>query len=110
MSHPNRNPILAAVLAACERERIAAGVRRDGCALAHMTPVLAVLDAMARTCPDLSSARYLRIAAARDEARATKQYAEVHDRHAHGEIDIDRYERDLAHLRAALTTTERDAL
>ena len=38
MSHPNRNPILAAVLAACERERIAAGVRRDGCALAHIDP------------------------------------------------------------------------
>lgn len=85
-AHPNRNPLLAAVLSACESERIAAGMRRDGCGVAHITPVLAILDAMAATCPDLTSSRYLMIAEERDAARITRRYAQVHDRAARGDL------------------------
>jgi hypothetical protein len=90
-THANRNPILAAVLAVCAHQRIAAGVCRDGSAVARIDVVLAVLDAMAQTCADLTSARYVTIAAEREAARETRHYAEVHDLAARGALVGDAY-------------------
>jgi hypothetical protein len=86
ITHPNRNQILAAVLATCLTQRLAAGMSRDGSAVARIDVVIAVLDAMAKTCSDLTSSRYLMIAAERDAARETRHYAVVHDRAARGEL------------------------
>ena len=85
-NHPNRNPILAAVLSACATQRVAAGMSRDGSAVAQIDTVIAVLDAMAKTCPDLTSSRYLMIAHEREAARETRHYAHVHDQAARGEL------------------------
>jgi len=90
-THPNRNPLLAAVLTECAQQRIAAGVSRDGSAVARIDVVIAVLDAMAKTCADLTSSRYLMIAAEREAARETRHYAEVHDLAARGVLVGDAY-------------------
>jgi hypothetical protein len=99
-NHPNRSS-LPAILAACEADRIEAGTRRDGCGVAHIRPVLNVLDALAKTCRDLSSPRFLRIAGERDKARLTLMFCEVHDKAARGELPGADYDAALAASRAA---------
>jgi hypothetical protein len=73
--------------------------------VAHITPVIAVLDAMARTCADLSSARYLMIARERDAARTTLAFAAVHDRAARGDLVGQDYDDALAALRERVRGT-----
>ena len=91
-----------AILAACDAGRIEAGLCRDGTGVARVTPILNMLDALAKTCRDLSSARYLRIAEARDKARVTRLYCEIHDKAARGELTGADY---VAALRATLRDT-----
>lgn len=100
VNHANRSS-LSTLLDACRAERIEAGTRRDGTAVARVTVVINILNAMAFACRDLSSARYLRIDAEREAARAAKAFAEVHDRAARGELAGAEYEAALAALRAA---------
>ena len=107
-NHPNRSS-LSVILAFCEADRIAAGVRRDGCGVAHILPVINVLDALAKTCADLSSPRYLKIAGERDKARVTKMFCEVHDKAARGELAGPDYNEALAAVRAAVAKFAADA-
>ena len=102
-NHSNRSS-LPTILAACEADRIAAGSRRDGCGVAHITPVLNILEALASTCRDLSTPRYLRIAGERDKARTTRRFCVIHDMAARGELTSAAYDASLAAARALTTT------
>ncbi len=101
-NHSNRSS-LRAVFAACEADRIAAGCRRDGCGVIHITPVLNVLDALAATCDDLSTPRYIQIAGEREKARITRMFCEIHDRAARGELVGPDYDAALAAARDVAT-------
>jgi hypothetical protein len=98
-NHPNRST-LSTILATCAQERIEAGARRDGAAVAHITPILNLLDALAASCADLSSDRFLRISAERDKVRTALRFCEVHDQAARGELIGAAYADALAALRA----------
>jgi hypothetical protein len=93
---------LRIMLAACEADRIQAGADRDGTGTARINVVLNMLDALARTCRDLSSDRFLSISAERDKARTTKRLCVIHDRAARGELTGDDYDKALAPFRAQL--------
>jgi hypothetical protein len=84
-NHPNRST-LSAVLASCKADRIEAGTHRDGSGVAHITPVINTLNALADTCRDLSSRRFLSISAERDAARLCRRFCAIHDQAARGEL------------------------
>ena len=94
-----QNTTIAAVLRACAAQRVLAGERHDGHAVATINPLIAVLNEVVMggvnlTCPD-----YLALTAELDRCVSKRRFCEVHDQEARGELGARAYYDALANLR-----------
>ena len=88
---------LSAVLKFCGAERISAGCRRDGHAVAHIQPVINILAGLRKENNGESEAS---ISVELNKAMAARRFCAIHDQGARGDIDPVSYGKALESERA----------